>query len=613
MLTIPEKIQDLYKAGNAWKNFRAVFADGSSAPIRNGDIVRESLKFTESVCSDNVFRFGGCERSMIEFETVGVDNILGKLLDCYIEIDTTSLSAAELSAIAADPGDGTLVMAADSDIGCGYYRIPLGRFRVAKCPRDHRATTHRQITAYSPKYWRLSPIEEAKLMWYTGKKTKTIDPERFLLANVGYWAPGFMESQGWSKTQVRSWSDFSAAQTISFTANIDMLGIIHGWKLRGTGTYRTLEIGGFSPDFSVGDMAGIHLGDFDTAGMIEWLTDKLTYCDWESTDPGWGPIKIRGTEDFIRYALGAAEGAVPTVHYYDFAPYKLQTAVLTGDAEVWDTSNVLPDFGGAPHMNNKDRGAWIISIPVSVTLEQLDENDNVLDSFTASVGDDEPAIYKWTDSDPDTAATVSLTPPVTDTASWTDTSGNVYTWRSWLGVEADKVIRGWMEINGSLLSPGRGLPKILQLSQAAPAELTAGNVSNFWWDEYTIEQIGSVAFLFGKNHDQTGEMAVGSGGSLYDMTDNGLLELAPGATAGAIRTMISRRMTGGLMDLNSYAPAEAEMPCWPWLEAGDALEFTAGDNTVVDTYIMQRTVSGVQLLWDEITAPGGEVEDDEDG
>ena len=612
MLTIPAKIQDLYKVGNAWKNFRAIFVDGSSAPIRNGDIVRESLKFTESVCSDNVFRFGGCERSMIEFESVGVDNILGKLLDCYIEIDTTSLSAAELSAIAADPGDGTLVMAADSDIGCGYYRIPLGRFRVAKCPRDHRATTHRQITAYSPKYWRLSPIEEAKLMWYTGKKTKTIDPERFLLANVGYWAPGFMESQGWSKTQVRSWSDFSAAQTISFTANIEGLS---GYtrKLRATGTYKTLDVLSYTMGFQTGDMAGIHLGDIDAAGMVEWLNGWLDDVDWISTDASWGPIQIRGAGDFIRYGLGSAEHAVPFVEYYDPVPYKLQAAVLTGDAEVWDTANVVPDAGGAPIPNNKSAGAWTVSVPVSVTLELLDANDNVIDDFTAAVGNDTPAIYKWTDSDPDTAATISLTPPVTDTVAWTDTSGNIYTWRSWLGVEADTVIRGWMEINGSLLSPGRGLPKILQLSQASPAALTDGDVSNFWWDEYTIEQIGSVTYLFGKDHDQMGQMAVGSGGSLYDMTDNGLLDLAPGATAGAIQAMLSRRMTGGLMDLNSYAPAEAEMPCWPWLEAGDALEFTAGDNTVVDTYIMQRTVSGVQLLWDEITAPGGEVEDDEDG
>ena len=133
MLTIPESIKTLFKTDGVYKNFRASFPGGEAADITNANIVRESVKFTESVCSDDTMRFGGCERSVIEFETVGVENILGLTMECGIEIDTSSLTSAQLAAVQADPGDGVLVLAADSDIGRGYYRVPLGVFRVVIC------------------------------------------------------------------------------------------------------------------------------------------------------------------------------------------------------------------------------------------------------------------------------------------------------------------------------------------------------------------------------------------------------------------------------------------------------------------------------------------------
>ena len=55
------------------------------------------------------------------------------------------------------------------------------------------------------------------------------------------------------------------------------------------------------------------------------------------------------------------------------------------------------------------------------------------------------------------------------------------------------------------------------------------------------------------------------------------LALAPAAGRAEIKNMIYHRMSNGLAELDSYSPAEVEMPAWPWLEAGDALEITASD------------------------------------
>lgn len=611
MLNIPTLIQDLYKADGIWKNFRAELVDGSAAPITNQDIVRESLKFEESCCSESVFRFGGCERSKIEFETVGIGNILGQLLRCSIEIDVSSLTGAQLATIVADPGDGVLVAPAQSDIGRGYYRIPLGVFRVSRCPRDHQATAHRQITALSPRYWRLSPIEEAKLLWYSGQNPLNIFPIRFMLANVGYYAPGFMESMGWTKAQAAGWSYFSAASAISDSG---IYYTVDGEerRFRVSGTYRTYEVMTVGVQTSVGDILGISLGDFDAAGLTEFINDWMNDVDWPTSDMSYGPVQIRGTGDFLRYILGPDTHAAPYVQRYDTAPFWLQAAVLTGDVEVWDTAGVAPYYDGRAIPNARAGGSWILSIPVSVTIELLDEDDNVIADFSTGVGSETPVIWKWSNSDPDTLPALTLTPPVTDTTTWTDTSGNVTTWRSWLGIDAEKIIRGWAELNGAELLTGRGVPKLARLNQLSPEAIGPGHYSSVWWEEYLTEPVGSVAYVFGKDHDQAGVMSLGSGGSVYDLSDNGVLALAPAAGRAEIEDMIYHRMSDGLAELDSYSPAEVEMPAWPWLEAGDALEITAADGETVNTYIMQRVISGVQLLWDEIDAPGGEVESDED-
>ena len=75
MLNIPDEIKALFKNGSAFKNFHVHFPNGENADLNNDDIVAESVQFTESICSKEVFQFGLSERSQIEFECVGVQNI----------------------------------------------------------------------------------------------------------------------------------------------------------------------------------------------------------------------------------------------------------------------------------------------------------------------------------------------------------------------------------------------------------------------------------------------------------------------------------------------------------------------------------------------------------
>ena len=57
----------------------------------------------------------------------------------------------------------------------------------------------------------------------------------------------------------------------------------------------------------------------------------------------------------------------------------------------------------------------------------------------------------------------------------------------------------------------------------------------------------------------------------------------------------------------AFTPIELTMQGWPWLEAGDAITFTAEDGTTVESYALRVEMSGIQYMTAIITAQGGEI------
>ena len=109
MLNIPDSIKALYLADTdpyIRRNFRVHFPNGELPDINNDQIVSESMQLTESIMSQNTFKFGLAEAPQISFETVGVGNMMGLTIECSHEIETSSLTAAQISDIQADTWDG---------------------------------------------------------------------------------------------------------------------------------------------------------------------------------------------------------------------------------------------------------------------------------------------------------------------------------------------------------------------------------------------------------------------------------------------------------------------------------------------------------------------------
>ena len=60
MINLTAAQQALVKSDSTVKNFHIHFPNGEIEDLDNSNLVFESVSFSESVCSDSVFRFGNC-------------------------------------------------------------------------------------------------------------------------------------------------------------------------------------------------------------------------------------------------------------------------------------------------------------------------------------------------------------------------------------------------------------------------------------------------------------------------------------------------------------------------------------------------------------------------
>lgn len=616
MLTIPESIKTLFKTDGVYKNFRASFPGGEAADITNANIVRESVKFTESVCSDDTMRFGGCERSVVEFETVGVENILGLTIECGIEIDTTSLTAAQLAAVQSDPGDGILVLAADSDIGRGYYRVPLGVFRVVSCPRNHENTAHRQITAYSPRSWNNNPFEQAKLDWMTSANKITMDSELRTLALLGNSAPEIMTADGWTKSRVYTWRSSPAVTRMhSRSVNTSVsLKTADGETVTVaiSGTVNSLWLaqvpgGTLSPPLISSGIGAIVMLGFPAADAVDFFRQQLEVdreIDYDASALTMGPAPVSTFGDLLRWKLRDACAHIET---YDL-PERMQAAIIEGDVPVLYTATPALNFALYPGSVPNTYPILTLDVPESVTVTITQSGHATVTRTFSTPSNTGPEVWMWSKAG---RTPLPQTINASCEAAWSS-GGTAYTSRNWFGAaDASEQIKGWEELHGAFLASGRGQPKTVRLDPDHPAEeIGPGEYASCWWSEYDPQPVGQVAYTFaGSKSGIWGSLGYGS---VYEMSGNAILTKATSLSAAQVNSYISRYMRSGLQALGRYVPAELTMPAWPWLEAGDTVKVTAEDGTVVLVGIFRRTMTGVQMLMDSIEAPGGELEADDE-
>ena len=572
MLNIPSAIKALFQTDGTRKNVRIHFPNGELADLTNENIVKESLRFTESLCSQDVFRFGLAEASVLEFESVGVANMYGMTIEAGIEIDTSSLSAATIATIVGSPGDGVIVEENDSDLGYGFYRVPLGVFRVESCPRNHGAMTHRKVTAYTEgitDYELMSPFEVWKqAAWWPMESLAYKSIEALMDANFGWSDPTILTAD-YTKTAL---SQSTVTIPGSTTKTLQVTGgtlTVKGATAGSNRIYQTM----FTVSSTYVDLYAVELGDFDNSSALAWIASSLETLGF----PDKYAEAVQILQSFLYVTVGtragkyAYDGDIPAIYFPNGSSSTLILATEAVDLELKFT-------------------------PISGTAQTL------TGSFTLTAGSPYTA-YRLRKNSYSSDHAASFAP-----SGQMDSSGT--TLYSYAGSYSYKeLFESWLELHGQFATKGRtGTIRRVALDPSSPTAVSPGDYSEAWWDEYNVSPIGAVTVTYQApgGGEATEQVLIGNGGSVYDMEDNEVLKCLAISSVDDIADILTGDFADNAKNVG-FTPIDLDMQGWPWIEAGDALELTAEDGTIVDTYALRLEMSGIQRLETTVTSQGGEI------
>ena len=128
MIDVPVRVKDALRDGRRLKNYRfnVLNDDGTiDFTIENSNLVSESVKIDERMCTGNQLKFGLCEGSSLEFQYFDFPNITGRQIQAFIDVQYE-----------------------DANGDLQWHSIPMGFFTVDQCPMQF-ATGIRKVTAYN--------------------------------------------------------------------------------------------------------------------------------------------------------------------------------------------------------------------------------------------------------------------------------------------------------------------------------------------------------------------------------------------------------------------------------------------------------------------------------
>ena len=596
MLKLPQLITDLYTAGSVRKNFRVTFPDGERADLTNADIVQESVTLTEAVTSESVFRFGGCERSMIEFKAVGVENIRGARIQCYMEVDTSSLTAAQISSIQSllsNPGFGyvgAIVLAQDSDIGWGFYRIPYFGGWVESCPRDQTSREHRKITAYSEDPTRISSVERVRLSTYIpGLYYTQNNADAYAAVNLGELIPELRDSWEYAKNAntnaFYTWAEIQALGAAD-SASFSVTSGGHTYTLSVSGTFALVD---FSDKY--GGTFGMYLTRLQYADLSGWDTDEAwSWVQQKFSDAGADMPTVAAHTRLPRTYLQPHLGYDQLDQYgdYDHAPI------------YW-----LPDFGcpfylhvqrtPAQKANAFVRLMWDLTVTFAVDGATQDtETFFPLADLTATVG-----AYATQTKFPN-----AITFDIAATDEYESGGVKAYSYSD--SYDVLSLISGALEMRGRQIRVGRtGVPDVITLKNSSPKDVAADHVESIFWEDTEIESVGQVPYKLlpyrGSSELISSTVYVdGGGSSIYNLLDNYMMTNFPNSGFYAADFVAALQPA-------EFVPYEAKIHNMPWLQPGDPVKLYTGDpdTPTLTSFILHQTIRGVQDLVQEIGANGG--------
>ena len=618
MLNIPESIKNLFERDDIQKNFRVHFPDGQFEDITNENVVEESVEFTESLCSQNNFRFGLTEASVLTFETVGAGNMFGMTIEASMEIDISTLTAAEIAEIKAGTYDGALVLESESDIGFGFYRVPYGRFYVDSCPRNHQAMAHRTVTAYSTV--QLEPLDLGN-----GLPNKTLKID---LATLEEYLNPQME---WTEATAPRESKFYSADSSPTEGNVLFVA-----RTKESGREQCINAKEFAISIPTTQSKKYdvivkteyeRMPEIDDNGiafataLAKVAPNGYTYGSYPPDPSSSSFLQLYSdTKHFVTLGTNLFSAAIYGAWYSngDVKPGRFMPQIMAGPGTYLFSEDNAYDVKSGKPLNDITVHQIIVSIPTFVAGSE--KKNNVLTSLTGTSSlkytyytpqtwpivddatrpnaDNIKVYYKVI---PRRGITLTFNSEAEQTIEYT---GKYYYYNN--SDTAASLFGGALELAGQFGKVDRVTGKFerVNLDTSAPVSISPSQYSELWWDEYDISKIGKVYF---ETEAGGNVVNLGAGESIYDMTDNKLIHKVTGEGSLDAIIGIIRDSFQPATENCYFTPAELTMHGKPWIEAGDALSITADDGTEVNTFALRHTLRGIQYITSEIEATSGSI------
>ena len=547
MLNIPNAVQALFKTDGIRKNFRVHFPNGEYRDLTNSDISEKSVKFTESVCSKNVLQFGLAEASRIEFECANVPNIYGAEIECYCEIDASTLASQYQTVMA--------------DLPYPVYQVPYGTFTVQSCPRSAGAMWKRRVEAYADNKQGKAFIDDA-------------------LAVQSYYA--------------------------NLTVNQIILGICGGdddiGLLSDDGNL-TIPVDSFYGTGSIwtynGKQYDMYIGQSSTA----YTASGLTFDVARITTDFDASVYSQMFEE-IKTTYGASDSNIQEMLKSFYPNYAFW---LTGRPPQRHAFYNPQDSGYIPYLNIY---TLEITLPKDYTIE-LYEDGTLIKSypFTDLVSSFTAKKYTLTGSDLQKLnAKYEKTGeyPNQSLGTYIDAVDAFSMYEGTLELMAcfGKVGRTGKNTYTRL---SKSSPISVSVSEYSDMWWDEYDISpigslKLIYKDIDLKKEQTIIYSFGdglSTYDMTNNYLLKNlAVSASDLTNQTVEEFVTG--------LLDTYFIPNIQDI-SFTPVQLESLGLPYIEAGDYLEIDDGNNGTVGTYILTRSLSGEQHLEDDIESKGGEI------
>lgn len=576
---IPQQVKDMFSRSGVTKNVivRLYYPDGTYTQIDNDELYKESVKFSESLCTRETPKWGLCEGATLSFTCRYIGDLRGMTIRAFICIAESGLS---------------------------QYELPYGVFVVDKCDIDIDKTQCK-VTAYSP----MLSLDNSNPVSALQRSLRYLDQHicTFHIMNAfvaEHWE--YFDNSNWTYTHKNAgeYAPLTPGTLYYESSRWTYNGNDYTFKIINPSWY------GLGTDPSTG---GAYTDDMPNANEI-WFYDEITPVQSSVTEVTNG-INSYGCPTAIKEDIFA--------HVFNDTPYAAFWS-YDEDAQGMDRTDYVAIPRGSytnnciimGHDGSGGYPAYNVYKQLEYQICRKGVSDTVVQSNTIPIFND-LGVYSVTTGFTD--LTIKIKP-----TEYADETTTFYTYEDFFAeLDSIKLLESYCELLGKFGGLDRdGWFKLYDIcpnehDMVYPANdiypdqdlypddvdstmiIRPGQIISASYDENAFRYGGiTCRYTNTYNNDAFYSKIVDPTLPIYDVSDN---EIIKGSTRSKaqIKTLLAT-LQAEVLNF-SYVSGKVDMQGLPYIECGDTL-YIQGRNFAFTLVVMDRDLSGIQVLRDKIVA-----------